>query len=122
MSAALILKRASASRPSGQWRDDDYEEDGVPPKPGPCGAFFLALRFSPAHKEIFHDELAIYRRERLLADPAMDQSMREVGVIFHAHHLVARPAAGADKLSRIVLSHYAPLDNCPYRTLDAIKG
>jgi len=21
----LILKRASASRPSGQWRDDDYE-------------------------------------------------------------------------------------------------
>jgi hypothetical protein len=27
----LILKRASASRPSGQWRDDDYDvlEDGV---------------------------------------------------------------------------------------------
>jgi hypothetical protein len=26
----LILKRASASRPSGQWRDDDYDvlEDG----------------------------------------------------------------------------------------------
>jgi hypothetical protein len=28
---SLILKRASASRPSGQWRDDDYDvlEDGV---------------------------------------------------------------------------------------------
>jgi hypothetical protein len=27
----LILKHASASRPSGQWRDDDYDvlEDGV---------------------------------------------------------------------------------------------
>jgi hypothetical protein len=27
---ALILKRGSASRPSGQWRDDDYDvlEDG----------------------------------------------------------------------------------------------
>jgi hypothetical protein len=27
----LILKRASASRPSGQWRDDDYDvlENGV---------------------------------------------------------------------------------------------
>jgi hypothetical protein len=27
----LILKRGSASRPSGQWRDDDYDvlEDGV---------------------------------------------------------------------------------------------
>jgi len=27
----LILKRVSASRPSGQWRDDDYKvlEDGV---------------------------------------------------------------------------------------------
>jgi hypothetical protein len=27
----LILKRASTSRPSGQWRDDDYDvlEDGV---------------------------------------------------------------------------------------------
>src|SRR5215470_10814065 len=82
----------------------------------------LSLRFPPAQKEIFHDELAINRRQGLLADPAMDQSMREVGVSFHAHHLVARPAAGADKLSRIVLSHYAPLDNCPYRTLDAIKG
>jgi hypothetical protein len=29
--SALILKRASASRPSGEWRDDDYDvvEDGV---------------------------------------------------------------------------------------------
>jgi hypothetical protein len=29
--AALILKRASVSRPSGQWRDDDYDvlENGV---------------------------------------------------------------------------------------------
>jgi hypothetical protein len=29
--ATLILKRASASRSSGQWRDDDYDvlEDGV---------------------------------------------------------------------------------------------
>jgi hypothetical protein len=27
----LILKRASASRPSGQWRDDDYDvlENGI---------------------------------------------------------------------------------------------
>ena len=31
MATPLILKRASASRPSGQWRDDDYDvlEDGV---------------------------------------------------------------------------------------------
>ena len=29
--SSLILKRASASRPSGQWSDDDYDvlEDGV---------------------------------------------------------------------------------------------
>jgi hypothetical protein len=29
--SALILERASASRPSGQWRDDDYDvlEDSV---------------------------------------------------------------------------------------------
>jgi hypothetical protein len=29
--AALILKRASASRPSGEWKDDDYDvlADGV---------------------------------------------------------------------------------------------
>jgi hypothetical protein len=29
--SALILERASASRPSGQWRDDDYDvlEDGA---------------------------------------------------------------------------------------------
>jgi hypothetical protein len=31
------------------------------------------------------------RRKRVFADPAMDQSMREVGVSFHAHDLVARP-------------------------------
>ena len=47
----------------------------------------LSLRFPPTQKEIFRDELAIYRREGLLADPAMDQSMREVGVSFHAHRL-----------------------------------
>jgi hypothetical protein len=31
MPDTLILKRASASRPSGQWRDDDYDvlENGV---------------------------------------------------------------------------------------------
>ena len=31
MTAGLILKRASASRSSGQWRDDDYDvlEDGI---------------------------------------------------------------------------------------------
>jgi hypothetical protein len=31
MATPLILKRASVSRPSGQWRDDDYDvlEDGV---------------------------------------------------------------------------------------------
>jgi len=29
--SSLILQRASVSRPSGQWRDDDYDvlEDGV---------------------------------------------------------------------------------------------
>ena len=47
MSAALILKRASASRPSGQWRDDDYEEDGVPPKPGPLRSFFPGASLFP---------------------------------------------------------------------------
>ena len=72
------------------------------------GAFFLSLRFPSVDKEIFHDERAIHRREWLLAGPATDQSMREVGVSFHAHHLVARPAAGADKLSRIVFSHCGP--------------
>jgi hypothetical protein len=36
----LILERASASRPSGQWRDDDYDvlEDGVI-----VGRIFLSL-------------------------------------------------------------------------------
>jgi len=31
MTAGLILKRASTSRPSDQWRDDDYDvlENGV---------------------------------------------------------------------------------------------
>jgi hypothetical protein len=31
MTAVLILKRASVSRPSGQWRDDDYDvlEKGI---------------------------------------------------------------------------------------------
>src|SRR5262249_49066965 len=59
-------------------------------------ASLLGLALRSADKEIFQDELAIYCRERLLADPAMDQSMREVGVSFHAHHLVVRPAARAD--------------------------
>jgi hypothetical protein len=31
VSASLVLKRASASRPSGEWKDDDYDvlADGV---------------------------------------------------------------------------------------------
>jgi hypothetical protein len=49
--------------------------------------------------------LPIHRRKRVFADPAMDQSMREGGVSFHANDLVARPAVRADKLSRMTLSH-----------------
>ena len=73
--------------------------------PLPCGAFFLMAVTRSADQEIFHDELAIHRRKRMFADPAMDQSVRQIGVSFHAHDLVARPAARADKLSRMVLSH-----------------
>src|SRR5262245_18744943 len=51
--------------------------------------------------------LPIHRRKRVFADPAMDQSMREVGVSFRAHDLIARPAVGTHDLSRMVLSHGA---------------
>ena len=42
--APLILKHASASRPSGQWRDDDYDvlEDGVV-----AGRIFLVPAAAP---------------------------------------------------------------------------
>src|SRR5262245_47415568 len=63
--------------------------------------FSLLPRSRSANEEIFEDELADFRGQRLFADPAMDQSM--VGVSFHAHDLVDRPAAGANKLSRMVL-------------------
>jgi hypothetical protein len=43
--------------------------------------------------------LPIHRRNWVFADPAMDQSMREVGVSFHAHDLVARPAARAHNVA-----------------------
>src|SRR5262245_25035063 len=76
------------------------------PKPrSPAGPFFLLARSRSANEEILQDELALSRGERLFANPAMDQSMREVGVSLHAHDLVARPAGGADKLRRTVLSH-----------------
>ena len=43
--------------------------------------------------------LPIHRRNWVFADPAMDQSMRGVGVSFHAHDLVARPAARAHNVA-----------------------
>src|SRR5262245_8221555 len=44
--------------------------------PLPCGAFlWLLLHPCSPDKEIFQHMLPIYRRERMLADPAMDQSM-----------------------------------------------
>jgi hypothetical protein len=64
----------------------------------------VASLFTP-DKEIFQNELAIHRRQRVFADPAMDQSMREVGVCFHTDELIARPAARAHKLGRMILSH-----------------
>jgi hypothetical protein len=39
------------------------------------------------------------RRNWVFADPAMDQSMREVGVSFHTHDLIARPAAKAHNVA-----------------------
>jgi hypothetical protein len=63
------------------------------------------LSLARADQEIFKDELAIHRRKGMFAYPAMEQSMREVGVSFNAHDLIARPAARAHKLSRIVVSH-----------------
>ena len=78
----------------------------------------MKILLRSADQEIFHDELAISRCERLLADPAMDQSMREVGASFHAHDLVARPAAGANKLSRMVLSHLIHVRQSPTEVVD----
>jgi len=43
--------------------------------------------------------LPIHRRNWVFADPAMDQSMREVGVSFHTHDLIARPAAKAHNVA-----------------------
>jgi hypothetical protein len=71
-------------------------------------------------KEIFQDELAICRRERSLANRAMYQSTRQVGVSFYAHDLVGRPAAGANKLSRMVLSHCPTPSSDPTEPVEKI--
>jgi hypothetical protein len=55
------------------------------------------------NKEVFQDIFPMCRRERLLADLAMDQSLREIGSGFHAHDLVVRPTAGADEIGRMIL-------------------
>src|SRR5262245_18146720 len=71
-----------------------------------CGAFlWLLLHSCSPDKEIFQRMLPVHRRKRVFADSAMDQSMREVGVSFHAHDLITRPAVGAQKFSRMVLGH-----------------
>jgi hypothetical protein len=57
------------------------------------------LHFCSPDKEVFRHMLPIHRRNWVFADPAMDQSMREVGVSFHAHDLVARPAARAHNVA-----------------------
>ena len=41
------------------------------------------------NEKIFQNIFAVRWRERLLADVAMDQSMREVSIGFHAHDLIA---------------------------------
>ena len=41
------------------------------------------------NEKIFQSIFAIRRRERLLADLATDQSMREVSIGLHAHDLIA---------------------------------
>ena len=73
--------------------------------PAPLRGLFPSLSFARADQEIFQEELAIHRRKGMFAYPAMDQSMREAGVSFDAHDLIARPAARAHKLGRIVVSH-----------------
>ena len=55
---------------------------------------WLLLHFCSPDKEVFQHMLPIHRRNWVFADPAMDQSMREVGVSFHAHDLVARSQSG----------------------------
>jgi hypothetical protein len=65
----------------------------------------LSLRFRSVDQEVFQDKFPVCRCERLLADLAMDQSMREVGIAFHAHDLVVRPTAGADEIGRMALRH-----------------
>ena len=73
--------------------------------PAPLRGLFPRAVTRSSDQEIFQDELAIHRRKGMFADPAMDQSMREVGVSFHAHDLVARPAARAHKFGRMAVSH-----------------
>src|SRR5262245_3456841 len=65
----------------------------------------LPLGFRPAGQEVFQYVLAVCRREGLLANLAMDYAMRNARVRFHAHDLVARPAAAADEVSWTALGH-----------------
>jgi len=73
--------------------------------PAPLRGPFPRAVTRSADQEILQNELAIHRREGMFADPAIDQSIWEVGVSFHAHDLIARPAFGAHKLSRMAVSH-----------------
>ena len=41
------------------------------------------------NEKIFQSIFAVRRRERLLANLAMDQSMRKTSIGFHAHDLIA---------------------------------
>jgi hypothetical protein len=52
--------------------------------PAPLRGLFPRLSLARADQEIFQDELAIHRRKGMFAYPAMEQSMREVGVSFNA--------------------------------------
>jgi len=64
------------------------------------GLFFMAVAsLLLAGQGSISAMLPIHRRNWAFADPAMDQSMREVGVSFHAHDLVARPAARAHNVA-----------------------
>jgi hypothetical protein len=64
----LLLKRAAASRPSGQWSDDDYDvlADGVV-----VGRIFKAKASSPGTKKffcksVFHTKATVYGTEPFL--------------------------------------------------------
>jgi hypothetical protein len=76
---------------------DDFRVRVQEPLRGPF--LWLLLHFCSPDKEVFRHMLSIHRRNWVFADPAMDQSMREVGVSFHAHDLVARPAARAHNVA-----------------------